>query len=638
MKDSDCQSQSYCRYAISAKKSTCLFPPTTFFLLAFVSATTQSIRRNVADVLRTLADQIDGPRLEHSSNNVRSTFHGNDAKVVLSRRVALLLLVIIISFAMAQQTIVHQLKILYYDGLTEGGRTVKRMHLEYETKNTSSSQPPPPMPMGISANNGTTDSDKGLSQLISDPVTSIFDDNNSTDDIIVCWPWSYSSDQWWTHHPTWKRSHANDTHYCYQKIQNERQAALYQAIYDVQFRHADCQNVFRRHMWSSGLGADFLNINRGLYQAAQFQRPFQISDAYPWHYAAGKGKYRENETMAACPSRDMYCFFLPLTKCPVGEASSENETLSNAFHLDETPLTIHNDTYHARDGKVSQCIFEYATRPQTWLWHKVYEYTQTRLNLTTPCMVMHVRRSDVLLHHKFARRYFSIAEYINASQRTNMITQDKVPNIFLITDDANAITEAVTEFPTFNWMYIRRKRYKADEGGWEQQTPSQDYVFEMTTLLSILEIVYGQSSFADFVVRSMESKHGRNLTVARVDEGIKVFDEANSKFRNISKEYSQLQEEKRQRKRRRRRQFELQENECTPLQRINDSHIMDMILFCHLFIPTQIGQIHYYRRYLQQEELTWTELSSTEKTTVTSSTSAKLEITQHRSDSDIPYS
>ncbi|KAG7339534.1 hypothetical protein IV203_034532 [Nitzschia inconspicua] len=497
----------------------------------------ESIRRNVADVLRILADQIDVPRPEYSSNNVRSPFHGNDAKVVLSRRVVLLL-VIISSFAVLQHNIVHQLRFLYSDGL--------RMQLEYEITKGSKSD--------IIANNGTTDT--GSSQLVANLATTIFGDN--TTDKFVCWPWSYSSDEWWTHHPTWKRSHANDTHHCYEEIQNERQAALYQAIYDVQFRHADCQNVFRRHMWSSGMGADFLNVNRGLYQAAQFQRPFQISDYYPWHYAAGKGEYLANKTMAACPSRDIYCFFLPLTKCPVGEVSSENETLSNAFHLDETPLTVHNDTYLIWDPAVYQWVFEYATRPQTWLWQKVYEFQQTRSNLTTPCMVMHVRRSDVLHHSSgFARRYFSIAEYVNASQRTNMITQETVPNIFLITDDANAIGEALTEFPTFNWMYIRRKRYKADEGGWEQQTPSQDYVFEMTTLLSILEtapqcsaIVYGQSNFADLVVQSMRSKHGTNLTVARVDEGIKVFDEANSKFRNVSKEYPQLKEQEERLRRR----------------------------------------------------------------------------------------
>ncbi|KAG7372681.1 hypothetical protein IV203_018824 [Nitzschia inconspicua] len=376
------------------------------------------------------------------------------------------------------------------------------------------------------ANNDTSTEEP--SELTAD---SLFTFDDDTTDTVVCWPWSFSSDEWWTHHPTWKRSHANDTHYCYQKIQNERQAALYQSIYDVQFRHAgDCQNMFRRHMWSSGMGADFTNVNHGLYQAAQFQRPFQISDFYPWHYAAGKGENLANESMAACPSRDMYCFFLPLTKCPVGEVSSENETLGNAFHFGDTPLTIHNDTYHVWDSKVYQWIFEYATRPQTWLWHKVYEYTQTRLNLTTPCMVMHVRRADVLGHvGGVARRYFSIAEYVNASQRV----------------------------PTFNWMYIRRKRYKANEGGWEQQTPSQDYVFEMTTLLSILEmapqcsaIVHGPSVFADLVIRSMESKHGTNLTIARVEEGLVVHGSDSLESLNISKEYPQIEEQRRLRKKR----------------------------------------------------------------------------------------
>ncbi|KAG7343506.1 hypothetical protein IV203_021451 [Nitzschia inconspicua] len=516
--------------------------------------TTEALRRSVADFLRAVADKIDVHRPEDATNKARSSFNRNGAKAVFVPRVALLL-IFVLPFALLQHMTVNQLTFLYVANLdrqkNEGLQQQKTNFHENETSATIRKT----ILLKDIANNDTSTEEP--SKLTADSI-SFFDDD--TTDTVVCWPWSYSSDEWWTHHPTWRRSHVNDTHYCYQKIQNERQAALYQAIYDVQFRHAgDCQNMFRRHMWSSGMGADFTNVDHGLYQAAQFQRPFQISDFYPWHYAAGKGEHLANKSMAACPSRDMYCFFLPLTKCPVGEVSSEKETLGDAFHFGDTPLTIHNDTYHVWEPKVYQWIFEYATRPQTWLWHKVYKYTQTRLNLTTPCMVMHVRRADVLGHvGGLARRYFSIAEYVNASQRANMIKQDEVPNIFLITDDANAIGEALTEFPTFNWMYIRRKRYKANEGGWEQQTPSQDYVFEMTTLLSILEmsqqcsaIVHGPSAFADLVIRSMEYKHGGNLTMARVDEGLEVHGSDSLESLNISKEYPQIKEQQRRRLRQR---------------------------------------------------------------------------------------
>ncbi|KAG7344566.1 hypothetical protein IV203_022574 [Nitzschia inconspicua] len=508
-----------------------------------------------------MAIQMEGRRFGDSRSSSSSFDRDGVSKMVSFRRVSPLLvgIALLLCCVLLQHAVVNQSR-LFYELHLQQRYTVS---LEEETTRTPTTRTMATSTTASSSSSlrklaNNTDKTKRPSQRMTTLGTIVHDDG--TPDTVVCWRWSYRSDEWWTHNPTWKRSHANDTHYCYQKIQNQRQATLYQAIYDVQFRNADCKKIFRRDMWSSGYGADFTNVNRGLYQAALFQRPFQISDYYPWHYAAGKDDNLANETMAACPTRDMYCYFLPLTKCPVGEQSSENETLLDVFHAEFTPLVLHNnDTYEIWDETVYHWIFEYATRTQTWLWRKVYEYTQTRLRLTTPCMVMHVRRADVIQHDDLARRYFSIAEYVNASKRAGMIQRqddDETPNIFLITDDANAIGEALTEFPTYNWMYIRRKRYKADEGGWEQQTPSHDYVFEMTTLLSILEmapqcsaIVHGHSSFADLVVRSMKSKHGSDLTVARVDENITIHDENNSKFRNVSKEYQLVYEQEQSRQR-----------------------------------------------------------------------------------------
>ncbi|KAG7372743.1 hypothetical protein IV203_018886 [Nitzschia inconspicua] len=564
------------------------------------------VQQHVTVFCRSMVKQVDERRFDESrikpsrSSSSSSSLNRDNSskKMVLSRRRVSLLLgsALLLCFVLLQHTFVNQSR--FFDEIQ-----LQEQHaifLKTETTRTPSTRTTVSSISSLRklANNGDKskqrpsqrmDTSQQGSIIVNDAATATSaaaaDNDNDDNDVTpntttttACWPWSYNSDEWWTHHPTWKRSRVNDTHYCYQQIQNERQAALYQAIYDAQFRNANCKDVFRRHMWSSGLGADFMNVNRGLYQAVLFRRPFQITDQYPWHYAAGKDDNLANETTAACPSRDMYCYFLPLSKCPLGDESSDNETLLDVFSTEDTPLilptnknnnknssrssnSINTDTnndeppyrYHIGDEAVYQWIFEYATRPQTWLWRKVYEYTQTRLNLTTPCMVMHVRRADVIHHSDgFARRYFSIAEYVNASKRADIISpyddDDKVapPNIFLITDDANAIGEALTEFPTYNWMYIRRKRYKADEGGWEEQTPSRDYVFEMTTLLSILElapqcsaIVHGQSSFADLVIRSMESRRrrGNDLKVARVDDNITIYDPMNLHFRNVSKEY-----------------------------------------------------------------------------------------------------
>ncbi|KAG7361856.1 reverse transcriptase RNA-dependent DNA polymerase [Nitzschia inconspicua] len=88
--------------------------------------------------------------------------------------------------------------------------------------------------------------------------------------------------------------------------------------------------------------------------------------------------------------------------------------------------------------------------------------------------------------------------------------------------------------------------------------------------------------------------------------------------------------------------FQLQEKHCTPLQRVNDTHIMDTVLSSHIFTPAQIRQINYCRLYLQVHTIA--DLGTAGgthmdrafihgDTTVTSSTSAELEITQHRPDS-----
>ncbi|KAG7350797.1 hypothetical protein IV203_010157 [Nitzschia inconspicua] len=81
--------------------------------------------------------------------------------------------------------------------------------------------------------------------------------------------------------------------------------------------------------------------------------------------------------------------------------------------------------------------------------------------------------------------------------------------------------------------------------------------------------------------------------------------------------------------------FELQEKHCTPLQRVNDTHIMDIVLSSHIFTPAQIRQINYCRLYLQVHTIA--DLGTAGgthmgrafihgETTVTSSTSAELEI------------
>lgn len=73
--------------------------------------------------------------------------------------------------------------------------------------------------------------------------------------------------------------------------------------------------------------------------------------------------------------------------------------------------------------------------------------------------MIHVRRGDVVLHGKFSRAYHKISEYLQTARHLMS------PNILLLTDDANAVTEALAhrklpraDFP-LTWYYIDRPRH-----------------------------------------------------------------------------------------------------------------------------------------------------------------------------------
>jgi hypothetical protein len=64
-------------------------------------------------------------------------------------------------------------------------------------------------------------------------------------------------------------------------------------------------------MWSSGWGADFLNVIDGLMYAYQTGIPAQMHVTNrAWHYAGKKDASRP-----VCETKDMYCYFLNMTRC-----------------------------------------------------------------------------------------------------------------------------------------------------------------------------------------------------------------------------------------------------------------------------------------------------------------------------------
>ena len=79
------------------------------------------------------------------------------------------------------------------------------------------------------------------------------------------------------------------------------------------------------------------------------------------------------------------------------------------------------------------------------------------------------------------RRYHAIEEYMRQENNVTI-------NVLLLTDDENAVEEALHLFPGHKWVYLNRTRFRGAEGGWENHIPSDDPVQEVVALLSIFRL------------------------------------------------------------------------------------------------------------------------------------------------------
>ncbi|CAB9510917.1 Alpha-(1,6)-fucosyltransferase [Seminavis robusta] len=343
-----------------------------------------------------------------------------------------------------------------------------------------------------------------------------------------CVPWTQNSDNWWTHNVQWEMDveRDNETHYCFKRIRNEEKLRALNELYQVQFLHGDCSQTVTKKMWSSGWNADMLNIMDGLKHAVLHHKPFQISNQ-PWHYANPRlakpaiQAYKDIEPV--CPEGTMFCYFLPLSNCSAAPVVSPRDMLEEQF--------VGSPRY--------QWYYEYVTRRQTWLRKAVYDFSKKQQTMTTPCTVIHIRRGDVVLHPgEYKRRYHPVRDYLRPQFQVQH-------NIFLLTDDANAIAEAKTEFPNYNWMYVDRPRFQAAEGGFENQMPSKDPIHEVVVILTVFQmarkcqsLVHSHSTFASQVLAEMEASAGAPIRRIQIDIGPDVFSGVHGNTLHISKDYN----------------------------------------------------------------------------------------------------
>ena len=232
------------------------------------------------------------------------------------------------------------------------------------------------------------------------------------------------------------------------------------------------------------------------------------------HYATFKPAYR-NGRSPVCPTRDMFCYFLPLGLCP-------------PLHMNTTPAS----PFEGSDTDQFAWAMEYALRQKMWVRKRVYDLIKAKAPpISLPCAAMHVRRTDVAMKADWARQHFSIRSYLQKLEEKGIDTK----NLLLFTDDQNAVEEAITHHPSYNWMYFNISRHRGSSGGYENHIAANDPADEVIAILSILKLarkcdsfVKGYSTFAKQIYRSMVST-GKNITLLSVDEGIDVFNPSYTK-------------------------------------------------------------------------------------------------------------
>ncbi|KAL7492085.1 hypothetical protein ACHAWT_001704 [Skeletonema menzelii] len=389
-----------------------------------------------------------------------------------------------------------------------------------------------------------------------------------------CQAWSSSDatnrtlspfDDWHARHPNWIVTNETEDMFCVEPYcekgsnsypcLNDRRSKLindYWTYYNNQFK-SSCDKVHYRSMWSSGWSADFLNAQEGLIDAANnFHAPLVMSA--PWHYAAIK----KDSSHRTCSNADLTCYFLPYHSC--GNLDDVCGFTPREFGI---PIDKCNGT-HVKRITTSKMIeqveiwtergfnaYQFLTRKQLWLRRAVFDFKRTfrmKHGPESDCSVIHVRRADIIMHDKHARKYYPIADYVN------LIPMEKLndPNhtIFLLTDDANAVKEAHEFYPHLRWKYIDRPRHKGSSGGWENQTPSLNPALELIVLMAIFDLVqdcssfvHGHSGLSDYIWTHMAANAGnKRVTRLRVDEQKQVFDE---KYLHSEEELAKFLEEKR---------------------------------------------------------------------------------------------
>lgn len=324
-----------------------------------------------------------------------------------------------------------------------------------------------------------------------------------------CAPWDINIDEWWTINFEWRVGPENRTHYCIERITDSDQLRFLGRVHDLQW-HSNCSDTWAAAMPNSGYAAGITSAIKGFLSAMDAGRPFQIARrkaGSAWRFAPDLSTIPPG---VDCKSRDLYCYFLSITRCTpkVGAAEGYRKFIGKKYPANHTERVW---------------LTAYLTRPKRWTRKYMYRYSNEKLvgSLKAPCAVLHVRRTDVLLekHWRQRRHYFPVADYLKVVNASS--------NILLLTDDQSAVDEALQLHSHLDWTFINRTRFYGTGGGMNNHLPSNNPLLETIVILLELKLaerchtmVHTKSGFVFLLTAAMSSSTPDNLKhQIRIDEG-----------------------------------------------------------------------------------------------------------------------
>jgi len=304
-----------------------------------------------------------------------------------------------------------------------------------------------------------------------------------------CIEWSTNTDSWWSSHPDWLSSTDNSTHTCFRRMSPD-QAVFVRQLHSLQHQCTK-QGVYSVAI-SSGYAAALMAVSRSLYAAYnQHQLPMTYRRGHEnaqWNFAP-----REESHWAFCSSRDLDCYFLPLSDCNNTEAA-------------KAPRGNKPSTSNAKQE--FRWLRQYAFRPKHIVRKKLVEYLKEHevdLKSMDSCTAIHVRRGDIAFGK--GRRYAAVDEYLEAGNVS------KSDTVLLLTDDVSAVEEVEKHWKSdYKWIYLDRPRFRGSTGGFEGFLPSKDPALEVLAIMAEVEmtsrcnkVIHGKSGFVAILLEAIEN-------------------------------------------------------------------------------------------------------------------------------------